>query len=47
MKWDNFWVDILHDIGIFFIAFVHAYYLVFLQRLKNGDQWVKVREGDG
>jgi hypothetical protein len=34
VEWVKFWLDILCDIGIFFIAFVHERYLVFLRRLK-------------
>jgi hypothetical protein len=40
VEWDKFWVDILRDIDICFIAFVHERYLVFLRRLKRGGPWV-------
>jgi hypothetical protein len=42
VEWDNFWVNILRDIDIYFIPFVHANYLVFFfQRLKHAAHgWV-------
>jgi hypothetical protein len=33
-------VNILHDIGICFIALVHMHYLFFLRRLKHDGPWM-------
>jgi hypothetical protein len=40
VEWDNFWVNILRDIDIYFIPFVHANYLVFFSKVEARGPWV-------
>jgi hypothetical protein len=40
VEWDKFWVNILGDIDICFIAFVYMRYLDFHRRLKHAHGWV-------